>query len=271
MWKMRSGVHQGTSENLYIGPGVVYKDFVSPQNMGTMLGATKGGTKITINKEWHAAEIDGTLGPVKSARWMTSCVVEAEVNLLEFTRENLLIALPGAVIETSDPDYDRLYENGEITVDNYTTFAIVGEISGKQKPVIFVIKNAVAVDPLEVDGNTGKDDVVLKVKLQGHYTEEAPTTPPYEILYPKANVTPSTVEAPVGTPAPGGYAGELDVALSCATVGADIYYTLDGTDPIAFGLVYTSPIHLDQSTTIKAVAIRNGNASSVVDLAYTLS
>lgn len=186
--KMRSGVRPGTHKNLLIGPGAVYKGFKSPTDLGTLLGATKGGNKISINQEWHNAEIDGTLGPVEKARWLIGEECEAEVNLLELTKDNLMLALPGSVVDTTDPDYEVIHQTDDISAVTYEDIAIVGELVGKAKPIIFVIKNAAAVDPLELDTNNGKDDIVLKVKFVGHYSEEAPTTPPYEIWYPKTDL-----------------------------------------------------------------------------------
>jgi hypothetical protein len=185
---MRSGVRVGTHKNLFIGPGAIYKGFQDPTNLGTLLGATKGGNKISIKQEWHNAEIDGTLGPVKGARWLIGEEVELESNLLEMTIDNLKLQLPGAVVDNTDPDYDKIHQTGDISAVEYYDIAIVGELVGKQKPIIFVIKNACAVEPLEVDTGNGKEDVVLKVKFVGHYTEDAPTTPPYEIYYPKADI-----------------------------------------------------------------------------------
>jgi len=193
--KMRSGVRPGTSKALFIGPGAIYKNFVSPTEMGTLLGATKGGNKINIQQEWHNAEIDGSLGPVKGARWLIGEDVEMETSLLEMTLDNLQLQLPGAVIDSTDVDYDILSQTDDISLVEYYDVAIVGELIGKQKPIIFVIKNAVATEPLTIDTGNGKEDVVLKIKFVGHYTEEAPTTPPYEIYYPKADVV-----APVAPP-----------------------------------------------------------------------
>lgn len=185
---MRSGIRPGTHKSLFIGPGAIYKGFKSPTDLGVLMGATKGGNKISIKQEWHNAEIDGTLGPVKGARWLVGEEVEIETNLLEMTLENLKLQLPGAIIDSTDADYDVISQTDDIGLVDYYDIAIVGELVGKQKPIIFVIKNAIATEPLEVDTGNGKEDVVLKVKFVGHYTEDEPTTPPYKIYYPRAEV-----------------------------------------------------------------------------------
>ena len=54
------------------------------------------------------------------------------------------------------------------------------------------------------------------------------------------------------------------VALSCATEGATIYYTLDGTEPTAASTAYTEEIAVMEDVTIKAIAVKEGMANSEV-------
>lgn len=62
------------------------------------------------------------------------------------------------------------------------------------------------------------------------------------------------------------------VSMSCTTVGAKIYYTNDGTAPDATKTLYTAPITLEATKTIKAIAILSGYTNSdVVTVTYTLN
>jgi len=81
----------------------------------------------------------------------------------------------------------------------------------------------------------------------------------------------SNVKTPVFTPAAGRYAEAQTVTISCETEGADIYYTVDGTDPTTSSTKYTTPITVSQTTTIKAVAALNGETSEVATAKYTIS
>ena len=60
--------------------------------------------------------------------------------------------------------------------------------------------------------------------------------------------------------------GGKRVIISCATDGADIYYTTDGTDPTESSNKYTSPIELTETTQVKAIAVKaemsNSSAAS---------
>lgn len=52
--------------------------------------------------------------------------------------------------------------------------------------------------------------------------------------------------------------------ITCATDGATIYYTVDGTDPTADSPVYTKAVTLTDGQTIKAIAVKDGMKTSVV-------
>ena len=61
------------------------------------------------------------------------------------------------------------------------------------------------------------------------------------------------------------------VALACATDGATIYYTTDGSDPTIGSMIYSDPIAVYAPTTIKAIAVKAGMANSaILSAAYTI-
>ncbi len=61
------------------------------------------------------------------------------------------------------------------------------------------------------------------------------------------------------------------IILSTKTKGANIYYTLDGSDPTNGGLLYTDSIMITEPTTIRAIAIKDGfNDSIIVNYTYTI-
>lgn len=89
-----------------------------------------------------------------------------------------------------------------------------------------------------------------------------------EVEYSLAEVK---VLAPEASIAAGTYYEPFDVELTCATEGAKIYYTLDGTDPSATSTEYKAAINIDKTTTLKAVAIdADNNVSAVRTVEYTL-
>ena len=80
------------------------------------------------------------------------------------------------------------------------------------------------------------------------------------------------VEAPVAYPSAGAVASGTEVSLMCATNGATIYYTLDGSTPTTESTAYTSAIEITAAKTIKAIAVKTGLVNSdVMTAAYTIS
>ncbi len=80
-----------------------------------------------------------------------------------------------------------------------------------------------------------------------------------------------TVETPTFNPEAGSYKAFQSVTISCATEGATIHYTTDGSEPTESSPVYGDPIAVESTTTIKAIATMNGMANSAVaEATYTL-
>lgn len=53
----------------------------------------------------------------------------------------------------------------------------------------------------------------------------------------------------------------LTMTLGCRTEGADVHYTLDGTEPTQDSPLYTAPFTMDETTVIRAKAFKDGESS----------
>lgn len=80
-----------------------------------------------------------------------------------------------------------------------------------------------------------------------------------------------TVATPTFTPAAGTYTEAQNVTISCATTGATIYYTTDGSTPNTSSSVYSSAIPVSSTTTIKAIAVKEGVSSEVATASYVFA
>lgn len=77
-----------------------------------------------------------------------------------------------------------------------------------------------------------------------------------------------TVAAPVisgATP----FTETSSATITCATAGASIYYTVDGSTPTSASTAYSGAIALSDTTTVKAVAVKDGVSSSVTSRTFT--
>jgi hypothetical protein len=80
------------------------------------------------------------------------------------------------------------------------------------------------------------------------------------------------VASPTASPAAGIYTTAQSVALSSSTSGANIYYTLDGSAPTIYSNLYSAPVFVGVSQTIKAIAVKATFAdSSVATFTYTIN
>ncbi|HEX2925565.1 MAG TPA: family 16 glycoside hydrolase [Ruminiclostridium sp.] len=75
------------------------------------------------------------------------------------------------------------------------------------------------------------------------------------------------VATPVLSPAPGTFSTSQQVSMECATSGAAIHYTTDGSTPNAGSPVYSSPLTISDTTTVKAYASKDGMLDSEIQSA----
>ena len=80
-----------------------------------------------------------------------------------------------------------------------------------------------------------------------------------------------TVAIPIFSVASGAVNSGTSVTITCATQGAKIYYTTDGTEPTAKSTEYTAAISVTEAVTLKAIAVKDGmNNSAVASANYTI-
>jgi hypothetical protein len=66
------------------------------------------------------------------------------------------------------------------------------------------------------------------------------------------------------TPNGGTFTNSVTVSMSCATNGAAIYYTTNGSAPSTNSTLYTAPFDLTNTSTVKAVGVLSGYSNSAV-------
>ena len=115
--------------------------------------------------------------------------------------------------------------------------------------------------PLTVSANTTIHAIAYKSGL----ADSAVTSAAYVVSPP--------VAAPAFNPASGTYNSSQSVTIACATAGASIRYTTDGSAPSeTAGTLYAGPFTVSATTTIRAIAYESGMTdSAVVTATYTIS
>lgn len=80
-----------------------------------------------------------------------------------------------------------------------------------------------------------------------------------------------SVSMPMFSVNSGTYYEPIEVEISCSTEGADIYYTVDGTTPDASKQLYSEAITIGETTTVKAIAVKGNDVSSINEATYTIN
>ena len=112
------------------------------------------------------------------------------------------------------------------------------------------------------------DDDPIKLPIPGEYTI---TINPSDGSFSITRKI-ETVATPTFSLESGEYTGEQSVVIACETDNATIHYTTDGSDPDENSPVYTDTITVDQSMTIKAIAMKPYyNNSEVAVATYVIT
>jgi stage V sporulation protein SpoVS len=85
-------------------------------------------------------------------------------------------------------------------------------------------------------------------------------------------IVPTPASAPAFSLAGGSYVGTQTVQLATTTPGATIHYAVHGVVPTSSSTLYTGPITVSSSETIKAIAVASGySASPIAQATYTIA
>jgi hypothetical protein len=97
----QTGITADSYKRFVIDAGKVTYGFTDFTTVGTLLGATRGGSTLSIEQEIKDMVADGAPGVVKGGRRVTKLMAKLTVNLLEHTLVNWTMLLPGATSATA--------------------------------------------------------------------------------------------------------------------------------------------------------------------------
>lgn len=150
---------------------------------GTVIGATSGGTKLSIKPEFSDIEVDGATVKVKGLAVKTGETATFETNIIEATPEMLQMMVVGSSIASSN--YTEIVSAQKISEGDYIkNLGFVGKtLDGKNIVVIF--DYALCTSGLEIEGKN-KEATVIKATFECYADlTNNPVTLPYHIYYPK--------------------------------------------------------------------------------------
>ena len=123
-------------------------------------------------------------------------------------------------------------------------------ISGSSKSYVITTGGATTITLVfSASGNSRIDDVELKVKTPAGA---------------------ETVAQPTFSLEGGYYNGAQTVTITTNAAGGTTYYTVDGTDPDDSSTPYTSPVSINETSTLKAITYKGGSASNITSATYNI-
>ena len=203
--------------------------------------------------------VSGTLSTYKGLLEITNPIV----NVL--SSGNTITPTVKTIAEINDDDYtsNSSIQGLYVTIENATVTAINDQNTTiAQENNTIVVRGISGVeysenDILTLNGNIGCFDGAQIANPQ-NITVQQSTNP--------------TCATPTFSLASGTYPEAQNVAISCETTGATIYYTIDGSNPTTSSSVYSGAINISKTTTIKAMAVASGyNNSEVAEATYTIN
>ncbi len=157
----------------------------------------------------------------------------------------------GPSIPTFDPDGGTVVSGTTVTVSTTTSGATIYYTTDGSEPTT---TSTAYTEPIAINASCTLKAIAVK---DGESSDVA------EAAY----IVAEQVVAPTFTPAAGTYSSVQNVTISCETAGATIYYTTDGTAPTTESTAYSGAISIDETTTIKAIAVKDGMITSEVAVA----
>jgi hypothetical protein len=199
-----NGMTKDTPKKFMLGAGAFFKNYEygvdsyeTAKASGKLLGATTGGGSFTATPTVRQTELDGAPANTAELQNIDEWAVSMVANVKEATAALLQAALGAADIDESDTDYDKVTARGDVESGDYLdNITWIGRISGSDKPVIIILKNAMSHNGLALT-MADKSEAVIAVTIIGHYALEdiadGDYAAPFEIYFPK--ITSSTPTA----------------------------------------------------------------------------
>lgn len=191
-----TGFNANTAKKLLLDAGAFVRDFEPATDTWDtikdtkVIGATQGGGSFSAVPTLRRIEIDGVKGAAKGLEALDEWVVTITANVKEVSAATLALALASSKTtptEDAPAGYNKITANNEIALTDYlTNITWIGKLSGSDKPVIIVVKNALCTNGLSLT-MADKAEGMIALTFTGHYDPADLDFPPFEIYYPEVS------------------------------------------------------------------------------------
>lgn len=179
-----SGVTKDTPKNIMLGAGTLYRDFTYETNKwsGTIIGATSGGSKLSIVPEILDIPVDGVRVKAKGLTHKIGETATIETNMVELTQDWVKATVIGAEGTSEDSRFDVVESKPHIEESDYIkNLAYVGFMTDGT-PIVIVFDYALCTSGLEAEGKNKENSVFpATFECYADLAEGATDTLPYHI------------------------------------------------------------------------------------------
>lgn len=181
--------YAATTDEDFVAGKPYFEKYTGWNLLNTVIGATSGGTKLSIVPEFSDIEADGATVKVKGLAVKTGETAKFETNIIEVTPELLKMMVVGTLNAGGEisSKYTEIISNQKISEGDYIeNLGFVGKtLDGRDIVVIF--EYALCTSGLEIEGKN-KEATVIKATFECYADlTNNPVTLPYHIYYPKSN------------------------------------------------------------------------------------
>lgn len=188
----KTGVSKNTPKNILFGAGTIHRGLKYTSNAWNMdesiVGATSGGSKLSIVPEVTDIEVDGALVKAKGLSVKTGEKATLEINFIELTEDLIKASTLGKTGTSEDAtNYNVIIPKADIEEGDYwENIAFVGK-TAEGKNIIAILENALCTSGFEQEGKN-KEGAVGKYTFESYaeLTGDLDTLP-WKIYYPKAS------------------------------------------------------------------------------------
>ena len=210
---------------------------------------------VTAGSDVISVAADGTLTALKAGT-ATVEITAAETDIYVKAVKAVTVTVNKAAVKITAKSY-TIKVGAALPAYDYE---VTGLVNGEALPITVTISCTAADSgtagtfPITVSGAADSDN--------------------YTFSYLNSTLTigeKEPVSTPVFSPASGTtFTSSQKITITCATEGAAIYYTTDGTEPTTASTLYNGAFTITATTTIKAIAVKEGMAdSAAATAAYT--
>lgn len=167
---------------------------------------------------------------------------------------DVLITDPATIVATPSfsPVAGTYAEDLMVTIGTTTEGATIYFTTDGSDPTT---TDSIYTTPIPVSGHG--TNMTVKALAVKPGLENSTASASYSIVY-------NTVATPEISPLSGVYLPGIAISITTTTPGASIHYTTDGSMPTPASPLYVTPLHMADTMTVKAIAVKSGMLNSAV-------